>query len=216
MSFVDTKILEINQYQKSDQAPFIIYADPAYLIEKIGGCKYNPEKFSRTKISEHIPSFFLISTLLSFKSIENKHDVYRGKDSMKNFYELLRENAMKIINFKKKKMKLLTNKLQNSYQNWKICYICKEKFENEYVKAKKHSKVRDHCHYIGEYRGAAHRICDLKHSVPKKFLWIFIKYHFILKKLPEKFEKQFTCLGEKTEKIHNLFSSNRKTKYKNW
>ena len=35
----DTKILEFNQYQKSDKAPFIIYADLDSLIEKINGCK---------------------------------------------------------------------------------------------------------------------------------------------------------------------------------
>ena len=31
----DTKILEFNQYQKSDKAPFIIYEDLGCLIEKI-------------------------------------------------------------------------------------------------------------------------------------------------------------------------------------
>ena len=31
----DTKILEFNQYQKSDKAPFIIYADLEYIIEMI-------------------------------------------------------------------------------------------------------------------------------------------------------------------------------------
>ena len=36
---------------------------------------------------------------------------------------------MKIINFKKKKMKLLTKEQQESYENTKI-YICKEKVEN--------------------------------------------------------------------------------------
>ena len=58
-----------------------------------------------------------MSTILSFKSIENKHDAYRGKDCMKKFYESLREYAMKKINFKKIKMKLLRNEQQNSYQN---------------------------------------------------------------------------------------------------
>ena len=51
----DTKILEFNQYQKSDKARFIIYADLECIIEKIDGCKNNPENSSTTKVSEHIP-----------------------------------------------------------------------------------------------------------------------------------------------------------------
>ena len=39
----DTKILELNQYQKSNKVPFIIYADLECLIEKIDGCKNNIE-----------------------------------------------------------------------------------------------------------------------------------------------------------------------------
>ena len=39
----DTKILEFDQYQKSDKASFIIYADLESVIEKIDGCKNNPE-----------------------------------------------------------------------------------------------------------------------------------------------------------------------------
>ena len=35
----DTKILEFNQCQKSDKAPFIIQAVFECMIEKIGGCK---------------------------------------------------------------------------------------------------------------------------------------------------------------------------------
>ena len=74
----DTKILEFNQYQKSDKAPFIIYADLECIIEKIDGCKNNPENSSTTKVNKHIPSGFSMSTLSSFGSIENKYDVYRG------------------------------------------------------------------------------------------------------------------------------------------
>ena len=49
-----------------------------------------------------------MSTISSFRSMENKHDVYRGKDCMKKFCESLKEHVMKMINFKKKNMKLLT------------------------------------------------------------------------------------------------------------
>ena len=52
------KLLEFNQYQKSEKAPFIIYADLECIIEKTDGCKNNPENSSTTKVSEHIPSGF--------------------------------------------------------------------------------------------------------------------------------------------------------------
>ena len=110
--------------------------------------------------------FHQIFQCLQYTNVENKHGVYRGKDCMKKFCESLREHALKIITFKKKKMKLLTKELQESYKNAKICYICKETFENKYLKDKKYCKVRGHCQYTGEYRGAAHSICNLKYSVP--------------------------------------------------
>ena len=50
----DIKILEFNQYQKSDKAPFIIYADLECIIERIDRYKNNPENSSITRVSEHI------------------------------------------------------------------------------------------------------------------------------------------------------------------
>ena len=46
----NTKILEFLHYQKSGKAPFIIYEDLGCLIEKIDGCKNNPENLSTTKL----------------------------------------------------------------------------------------------------------------------------------------------------------------------
>ena len=68
-------------------------------------------------------------------------------------------------------MELLTKEQQQeSYEKAKIYYICKEKFENKYLKDKKYCKVKDHCHYIEKYRGSAHSICNLKYMYLKKFL----------------------------------------------
>ena len=39
-----------------------------------------------------------MTALSSFRSIETKHDVYRGKHSMKLFCESLRDQATKIFN----------------------------------------------------------------------------------------------------------------------
>ena len=65
-------------------------------------------------------------------------------------------------------MKLLTNEQQKSYQKSKLYYICREKFEEKHFTAKKHCKFWYHCHYTAEHRGAAHSVCILKYSIPKK------------------------------------------------
>ena len=51
----DSKILEFNQYHKSDKIPSIIYADLESFIKKVDGCKNTPEKLSTTKIGQEIP-----------------------------------------------------------------------------------------------------------------------------------------------------------------
>ena len=46
----ETKVLECHHYQKSNKASFIIYADIECIIEKIDGCKNNPEHSSTAKV----------------------------------------------------------------------------------------------------------------------------------------------------------------------
>ena len=59
----DTKILQFNQYQKYDKTPFIIYAYLECLKEKTDECKRNPQNSFATKVSQHIPSGFSMSTI---------------------------------------------------------------------------------------------------------------------------------------------------------
>ena len=95
-----------------------------------------------------------------------------------------------------------------SYKKPKKCHICKKEFctnENNENEFKLNKKVRDHCHYTGKFRGAAHNICNLRYKVPKEIPIVFhngstYDYHFIIKKLAEEFKGEFECLGENTEK----------------
>ena len=103
---------------------------------------------------------------------------------MEKFCESVREHIMKLIDFKKKTMKLLIKEQLESEENAEICYICKETFENKYLNDKKFYKVRDHWHYTGEYRGAVHSISNLKNSVSFHIGYSY-DYHFILKELAE-------------------------------
>ena len=73
------------------------------MIEKIDECKTYPENSSTTKVGEHTSPDFSMCTISSFESIENTHDLYIGKDCRKTLCTSLREHAMKMNNFKKKK-----------------------------------------------------------------------------------------------------------------
>ena len=98
----------------------------------------------------------------------------------------------------------LTEEENNWHNMQKVCHICEKVFSTDYNN-KKYHKVKDHCHYTGEYRGAAHDICNLRYKIPKEISIVFhngskCDYHFVIKELTNKFEGEFECLGENTEK----------------
>ena len=97
----------------------------------------------------------------------------------------------------------LTQDEQYKHDTEKKCFICEKPFfkdaKNNYI------KVRDHCHYTGKYRGAAHKICNLMYNTPREIPVVLhndssYEYHFIIKGLAEEFEGNFECLGENKEK----------------
>ena len=156
--------IKYNHGEKSIKMSFTIYADLECLLEKMSTCQNDPNKSSTTKINKHTPSGCSIFTHCSFDESINKISNYRGDDCMKKFCKDLREYSTKMINYEKKKMISLTTEEKLHYNKQKVCYICKKEFDNN---DKKQQKVRDHCHYTGKYRGAAHNICNLRYKVPK-------------------------------------------------
>ena len=88
---------------KSVKASFVIYAHLEWLKEKTDRCKYYLENSTAAKAGKHILSIFSMATKLSFKSMENKYDVYRCKYCMEKFCKSLIEHAIWMINFKKRK-----------------------------------------------------------------------------------------------------------------
>ena len=68
-------------------------------------------------------------------------------------------------------MKKLTKEQNEEYDAAEKCHICMKPFEkNESEDEKKDEynkdrKVRDHYHYTGDYRGAAHSGCNLRYKI---------------------------------------------------
>ena len=85
---------------------------------------------------------------------------------MKRFCKELKEPAKKIINYEEKEMIPLASEERKLHRKKKVYYIFKNFFstdnDNEIASNKNYDIVRDHCHYTGKYRGAAHDICNLR------------------------------------------------------
>ena len=143
-------------------------------------CHNNPKKSSTTTVNKHTTSGYSLFTCCSFDATKITQN--RSKNCMKNFCLDLREQVTKIIDYEKKEMILLTEK--------QVCHICKKGFstnDNNTAPNKENLKVRDHCHYTGKYRGAAHEICNLRYKTPKETPVVFHNdYHFIIKELARK------------------------------
>ena len=193
----NNNLIKYNHGEKSLKLPFIIYADLECQLEKISTCQNNLDLSSTTKVNQHIPSGYSIYTSCSFGKSHNKLSHYRGEDCMRRFCKDLRDHATKIIDFKKKFITPLTKDEEDSYDKEEICHACRKDPDND--------KVRDHCHFTGKYRGAAHSTCNLRYYIPKNIPVIFhngstYDYYFIIRKLANEFEGNFECLGENTEK----------------
>ena len=61
----------------------------------------------------------------------------------------------------------LTKSQIKEYTKASGCHICFKPFN------KKEHKVRDHCHYSGLYRGAAHSSCNLQYKIPNHIPVVF-------------------------------------------
>ena len=196
----DNNLIKYNQGEKSIKLPFVVYADLECLLEKTSTCQYNPNEYLQLNLINIYHRVIQYSLIVH--SIKQKINHYRGKDCMKKFCKDLREHATKIINYEKKKLIPLTKEEKIYHNEQEICYICKKGFDKN---DKKHYKVRDHCHYTGKYRGAAHNICNLRYKIPKEIPVVFhngstYDYHFMIKELVKEFDGNFECLGENTKK----------------
>ena len=171
------KTIKHNPGEKSLKAPFAIYLHLECLLKKVQSRQRSPEKSYTEKKTRHEPSGWSMFIRCSSDKKENNLNYYRGKDYIEKLCKKSKESATEIINREKKnnnnnnkKMAQLLHEENNFYNEQEICYICKEKFcvdkdDKDYINRK---KVKDHCHYTGKFRGAAHSICNLNYSFQKE------------------------------------------------
>ena len=90
----------------------------------------------------------------------------------------------------------LTYEENMSYDEQEECHICEGKFctDEDDVNYKNRKKAKDHCHYTGEFRGAAHSNCNLNYKVPKNTPILIHNAGYDT--LTEEFKGELDCIGE--------------------
>ena len=155
----EDSILKYKKFERQFPVPFVAYADFECFTRPISSCCPNKEYAYNYEYQKHEPSGFCIFIKgVTGKGI--KPIIYtkkeEGEDIAKIFVEKIAEVTRGIYNnfYKRPKRLKLTPEEQKSFDKAKICHFCNEEIVND--------KVRDHCHFTGEYRGAAHNSCNLK------------------------------------------------------
>ena len=152
-------ILKFKNYYKGERVPFMIYADTESLVKPIESCEPNPQNSYTKKYQKHEPiSFFYYIKCFDDNVLEPVLRSYTGEDAMQKFVEWFEEDIKKIANIPEVDM-IFGKKEAEQYNKETKCWICKGELNND--------KVRDHCHFTGRYRGAAHNKCNLDYKKPK-------------------------------------------------
>ena len=165
-------ILKFQHHFKKLPLPFIIYADFECFTIPVNSYQPNPDKSFTKTYQKHEPSgYCLYLKTLDGLNTNFKPIVYTKKipdeDISKKFIKHVVKLTHKIYQdyYKKPKRYNLTTEEEEDFQSATKCHICEEKLFRD-KKTNKILKVRDHCHFTGDYRGAAHNECNLKCRKP--------------------------------------------------
>ena len=155
--------LSFNNYHKQLPIPFVVYADFECFTKPMNTCSPNPEDSYNYNYQKHEPSGFC----LYIKGIVPNMFapiIYTKQKDTDNIAEIFVSNLDKISNrlyndfYRHPKPLKLTKQEQISFDKAETCHICKKELQSD--------KVRDHCHFTGQYRGAAHNSCNLQCRKP--------------------------------------------------
>ena len=154
-------MLRFENYHRGERVPFVIYADFESCIKSIDTCDPNPENSYTKQYQKHEPIsfYYYIKSFDSEVSLPIKESSYTGKNAEQVFLKYLEEDICAIANIEEKEI-IFGEKEKERYNEETSCWICKKEF------GKNEEKVKDHCHYTGRYRGAAHNECNLKYRKP--------------------------------------------------
>ena len=143
-------------WERMMHIPVVVYADFESILRP---CHED------NKTHEHIPCgfcFHLVSPFLQMEPVLKRAENETNQLPQDFIRELISRVKQAHLSLPKKEMIPLSSEEWKKFHESEVCWLCKGKFGE-----KTFSKVRDHCHYTGKFRGAAHQSCNLKFKRPK-------------------------------------------------
>ena len=167
--------IKFNDFEKMQEVPYVIYADFETINKKVDGNNFDIEYDqnldplnSGTEIqTNHQVSGFTFHTVSPY--FPAKTVTYRNGDAGKVFLEKIHEEKKRILKQwadSGSKEMVMTSKDEYNFKRASHCYICEKDFDENPEKSQ--VKVRDHNHFSGKYRGAAHSKCNIAMRTVKK------------------------------------------------
>ena len=154
------------------------------------------------KIKTHVPPGWCVHNTFTYGDVSDPLNMYQGNDCLERFVEYIEEEVKQFYGtLLRQLMAKLTDALKGEHKAAQKCHICLKEFNDP-----KNRKVRDHCHYSGLYRGAAHNNCNLKYRIPHHIPIVFhnlsgFDAHVFIKELERRFNKNdIGVIAESKEK----------------
>ena len=206
------KWLKFYDGQCQFKVPFMLYADFESILkpvderyrDKMNRLKAEREsKASYTeKLNTHVPSGWSVYSKFAYGDVPDPMTDYRGEDCVEQFVDHVEKEVKRLYElYPQQPMAELTDVLKREYEAAKSCHICLKPFGDP-----ENRKVRDHCHYTGLYRGAAHNNCNMKYRIPDFVPIAFHNLsgydaHLFIRELGKKFNKDdIGVIAENKEK----------------
>ena len=209
--------LNFKNFLHGERAPFVIYADFECYNKPIHTTTPDPNKSYTNKLAKQEPASF-VYYIKSFnenvyKSVKKEYVKEKDEDPdvIDVFINWLEEDVKQISNLGNEEMKI-TPEEQKQFNQASDCWICGKKLNLE-------DRVRDHCHFTGRYRGAAHNRCNLKYSKPNNISVFFHNLagydsHLFIKKLGIT-EGKIDCIPNNEENYISFSKTIKTGEYKN-
>ena len=198
--------MEFHDGQNQFKVPFIMCADLEAILKPVEGPSPNPDKPYTKEINQHIPSGFCMNSTFTYGKVENPLKLYRGEDCVKVYCDCIENEAKRLYHmFPEKPMNHLTHEEWREFNRARKCHICFKGFEQD------NPKVRDHCHYTGQYQGPAHRNCNLRFKISSYISIVFHNLsgydaHLFIRELGKKFDKgKIGVIAENKEKYVSFY-----------